>query len=79
MLILTRRVGESLIIGDDIEIVVLGTKGNQTRLGINAPADVSVHRQEIYEKINGTSSVSAETDDDDFVDEVDDQDNIGNR
>lgn len=79
MLILTRRVGESLIIGDDIEIVVLGTKGNQTRLGINAPADVSVHRQEIYEKINGTSSVSTETDDDDFVDEIDDQDNIGNR
>lgn len=51
MLILTRRVGESLIIGDDITITVLGVKGNQTRLGVNAPRDVSVHREEILNKI----------------------------
>lgn len=51
MLILTRRVGESLIIGDDIEINILGIKGNQVRIGINAPDEVSVHREEIYLKI----------------------------
>jgi carbon storage regulator len=51
MLILTRRVGESLIIGDNITITVLGVKGNQTRLGVNAPRDVSVHREEILNKI----------------------------
>ena len=51
MLILTRRVGESVMIGDDVTITVLGVKGNQVRIGINAPKDVSVHRQEIYERI----------------------------
>ena len=52
MLILTRRVGEALMVGDDTKIVVLGVKGSQIRLGINAPKDVKVHREEIYEKIN---------------------------
>lgn len=51
MLILTRKIGESLIIGDDVEVTVLGTKGNQVRIGIDAPKDVSVHRKEIYDKI----------------------------
>ena len=51
MLILTRRVGESLMIGDEVTVTVLGVKGNQVRLGVNAPKNVSVHREEIYERI----------------------------
>jgi carbon storage regulator len=51
VLILTRRTGETLNIGDQIQVTVLGIKGNQVRIGINAPKDVPVHREEIYEKI----------------------------
>lgn len=51
MLILTRRVGETVMIGDDVTVTVLGVKGNQVRLGVNAPRDVAVHRQEIYDRI----------------------------
>lgn len=51
MLILTRRAGETVMIGSDVTITVLGVKGNQVRIGINAPRDVAVHREEIYERI----------------------------
>ena len=51
MLILTRRVGETVMIGDDVTVTVLGVKGNQVRVGVNAPRDVAVHREEIFERI----------------------------
>ena len=51
MLILTRRVGETLMVGDDVTVTVLGVKGNQVRIGVNAPKDVAVHREEIYDRI----------------------------
>jgi len=68
MLILTRRIGETLVIGDDVHITVLGVKGNQVRIGINAPKDVSVHREEIYDRIQREKNGGN-----------DDDDNKGNR
>jgi len=57
MLILTRRAGETVMIGSDVTITVLGVKGNQVRIGINAPKDVAVHREEIYERIQSEKAV----------------------
>ena len=55
MLILTRRVGETLMVGDDVTVTVLGVKGNQVRIGVNAPKNVAVHREEIYDRIRKES------------------------
>lgn len=63
MLILTRRVGETLMIGDDVTVTVLGVKGNQVRIGVNAPKHVSVHREEIYERIKKEQAGESGTDD----------------
>jgi carbon storage regulator len=59
MLILTRRVGESVMIGKDITCTVLGVKGNQVRLGINAPKDIAVHREEVYVRIQHEQSAAS--------------------
>ena len=60
MLILTRRINETLNIGDDVQVTVLGIKGNQVRIGINAPRDVPVHREEIYQRIKREERMNAQ-------------------
>ena len=60
MLILTRKTGESFLVGDDVEITVLSVRGSQVKLGVNAPKDIAVHRQEIYQKIKDTESQQSE-------------------
>lgn len=63
MLILTRRVGETLMVGDDVVITVLGVKGNQVRIGINAPKEISIHREEVYNRINQSQDAAQKSDD----------------
>jgi carbon storage regulator len=64
MLILTRRVGETLMVGDNVTVTVLGVKGNQVRIGVNAPKEVSVHREEIYMRIQAEKGNQAAVEDD---------------
>ena len=59
MLILTRRVGETLVIGDDVNVTVLGVRGNQIRIGVDAPREVTVHREEIYQRINAEAGAKS--------------------
>ena len=61
MLILTRRVGETVMIGNEVTVTVLGVKGNQVRIGVNAPKDVAVHREEIYERIKREEDLDGRT------------------
>ncbi|WP_348671976.1 carbon storage regulator CsrA [uncultured Abyssibacter sp.] len=62
MLILTRRIGETVMIGDEVTVTVLGVKGNQVRLGVNAPRSVAVHRQEIYDRIQKEEAANSPVD-----------------
>ena len=88
MLILTRRINETLNIGDDVQVTVLGIKGNQVRIGINAPRDVPVHREEIYQRIKREERMSSSAEEtEEFTSDHDlrgadyfsDEDSVGNK